>query len=141
MKNNNIIINAKEIVKNGNEIENDETFYYLAGQVTYYIVNNTKADKPTQDLLDPVIKANNIEALKSGIQSLYKKYNHELRLREGENSNKKFNTTLSKIMLYEPSLPIKDNQKFVLAGALGNNLFLEKNEDKKEIKENEEEVN
>lgn len=123
MKINNLQEQCKEIINDGKNIQTEEQYYYLAGQVAYYLLSRSKADKLTQDVTEPFIKANNIKKLKKEIEFLYDKYKYDIYL-----NYPKFNNIMSQILLLEPEEKVKDNKEIILAGLLANNLFYNKQE-------------
>lgn len=82
MKLNNIQEKCKNIVLEGNNIETDEEYYFLMGQVAYYLLSRSKASKLTQDVTEPFIKAANITVLKKELRDLYEKYNYDIYLKD-----------------------------------------------------------
>lgn len=123
MKINNLQSQCEEIIEQKGKIETDEQYYFLAGQVAYYLLNQSKAEKLTQDVTEPFIKANTVKKLKEEIDFLYRKYNYNIYL-----NHPKFNNIYSQILLQEPEEKIKDNKEIILAGILSNNLFYSKQE-------------
>ena len=123
MKINNLQEQCEKIVNQSGKIENDEQYYYLAGQVAYYLLSRSKADKLTQDVTEPFTKANTVKKLKSEIEFLYEKYKYDIYL-----NYPKFNNIMSQILLQEPEEKIKNNKELLLAGLLANNLFYSKQE-------------
>lgn len=123
MKINNLQEQCQKIVKEEGKIETDEQYYFLAGQVAYYLLNQSKAEKLTQDVTEPFVKANTVKKLKSELEFLYQKYSYDVYLKFP-----KFNNILSQLLLQEPEGKIKDNKEMLLAGLLANNLFYEKQE-------------
>ena len=118
MRINNLQEQCEKIVNEGQKIETDEQYYYLAGQVAYYLLSRSKADKLTQDVTEPFIKANTTKKLKNEIEFLYEKYKYDIYL-----NYPKFNNIMSQILLQEPEDKIKNNKELILAGLLANNLF------------------
>lgn len=123
MKINNIQEQCERIVGEKGKIETDDQYFYLAGQVIYYILSKSKAEKITQDITEPFIRANTLKKLKEEIKFLYEKYKHDIYLKYGY-----FNNIMSEILLKEPEEKIKDKKEILLAGLLANNLFYSKQE-------------
>lgn len=123
MKINNLQEQCEKIVNEERKIETDEQYYYLAGQVTYYLLSRSKADKLTQDVTEPITRANTVKKLKNEIEFLYEKYKYDIYL-----NYPKFNNILSQILLQEPEDKIKNNKELILAGLLASNLFYSKQE-------------
>lgn len=118
MKLNNIQEKCKTIVLEGNNIETDEEYYFLMGQVAYYLLSRSKASKLTQDVTEPFIKAANITVLKKELRDLYEKYNYDIYLKD-----KRFNNVFSQILVQDPESEVRKNKNIILAGMLSNNLF------------------
>lgn len=118
MKLNNIQEKCKNIVLEGNNIETDEEYYFLMGQVAYYLLSRSKASKLTQDVTEPFIKAANITVLKKELRDLYEKYNYDIYLKD-----KRFNNVFSQILVQDPESEVRKNKNIILAGMLSNNLF------------------
>lgn len=121
MKISNISEQCLNIFLNNGKIETDEQYYYLAGQVAFYLLNKSKASKLTQDVTEPFIKSANIKKLKTELKYLYEKYNYDIFL-----NNIKFNNILSQLLLNEPEKSVKDLKDIILAGMLGENIFYNK---------------
>lgn len=118
MKLNNIQEKCKNIVLEGNNIETDEEYYFLMGQVAYYLLSRSKASKLTQDVTEPFIKAANITVLKKELRDLYEKYNYDIYLKD-----KRFNNVFSQILVQDPESEVRKNKNIILAGMLSSNLF------------------
>ena len=123
MKINNLQEECEKIVNEEGKIKTDEQYYYLAGQVAYYLLSRSKADKLMQDVTEPFIKANSALKLKNEIKFLYEKYKYDIYL-----NYPRFNNIMSQILLNEPEDKIKNNKELILAGLLANNLFYSKQE-------------
>ena len=123
MKINNLQEECEKIVNEGRKIETDEQYYYLTGQVAYYLLSRSKADKLTQDVTEPFVKVNTTKKLKSEIKFLYEKYKYDIYL-----NYPKFNNIMSQLLLLEPDDKIKNNKELILVGLLANNLFYSKQE-------------
>lgn len=118
MKFNNIQEKCKTIVLEEKNIETDEEYYFLTGQVAYYLFLQSDASKLTQDVTEPFIEAANITILKKELRDLYEKYNYNIYLKD-----KKFNNVFSQILIQEPENEVRKNKNVILAGMLSNNLF------------------
>lgn len=123
MKINHIQEDCLEIYMKNGKIENDEQYYYFAGQVAFYLLNKSKASKLTQDVTGPFIKATSLKKLKDELKYLYEKYNYDIYL-----NSPKFNNILSQLLLQEPESSVKENKDVILAGMLASNIFDTKKE-------------
>lgn len=124
MKINNLQKECEEIVNKTRKLETDKQYYFLAGQVVYYLLTQSRTEKLTQDVTEPFLKANTVNKLKEEIKFLYEKYNYNIYL-----NYPAFNNILSEIFLQEPETKVKDNKQILLAGLLADNLFYGKKED------------
>lgn len=123
MKINQIGEECAKIMQQEEKITTDEQYYYLMGQVAFYLLNRSKASKLTQDVTVPFIKASNIKRLKEEVKYLYEKYNYDIYLNDC-----KFNNVMSQLLLQEPESTVKQNKDIILAGMLANNIFYRKKE-------------
>ena len=125
MKINNIYEQCERIVKEEGKIETDEQYYFLLGQVAYYLLTRSKASKLTQDITEPLLRANTIERIKNELKLLRERYGYDVFL-----IFPKFNNIFSQLMSQEPEGKVKENANMLLAGLLANNLFYNGKEEK-----------
>ena len=118
MKINNLQEQCEKIVNTVGKIETDEQYYYLAGQVAYYLLTRSKADKLMQDVTEPFTRANTPQKLKKELEFLYEKYKYDIYLKYP-----KFNNIMSQLLLQEPEDTVKNNKELLLAGLLAQNVF------------------
>ncbi|MEG0409144.1 MAG: hypothetical protein RR623_09745 [Bacilli bacterium] len=128
MKMNTIAQTVQKIVIDKASIKTDEEYYYLVGQVAYYLFSKSEASKISQDIAEPIIKSNNIKKLKRELEFLYDRYKHAIDLK-----NDRFNHVFSELMLKEPEMGVKDNKFMILAGLLSPNLFYQKKENDNDV--------
>lgn len=112
---------ARYILYTEKHISNEEEFCFLIGQISYYLISHSKAEKLTQDVFEPIINARNINAVKKELNYLYRKYKYEIGL-----NNKRFNRALAEVLAYESEERLKNNETTLLIGFLADNLFYEK---------------
>lgn len=124
MKINSLPEQCEKIVNEKGKITTDEQYYFLAGQVAYYLLSRSKADKLMQDVTEPFIKANTVEKLKKELGFLHEKYKYDVYLKYP-----KFNNIFSQLMLQNPEEKIKYNKDVLLAGLLAENLFYSSKEE------------
>lgn len=134
MKISNLQEQCEKIVREEGKIETDEQYYFLAGQAAYYLLSRSKADKLTQDVTEPFVKASTVKKLQDELEFLHEKYSYDVFLKYP-----KFNNIFSQLMLQEPEGKIRDNKKIILAGLLAKNLFYNGKEEKIENGGNEDE--
>lgn len=106
--------------------ENDDEFYFVAGQLAYYLFSQSESDKKTFGLFEPILNAKNPIQLKRRLSEVFAVYKHAISI-----DNISFKNAMAMVMGYETVSNIKDsNQDMLLAGILANNIFYEKKEDK-----------
>lgn len=94
-------------------------FFYLAGQVSYYLMNCSNSKEKKFHLVESVLKARTVKQLKREITLLFEKYKHEVSIH-----HKSFKEAMSLIMLFQGETKIKNDEKeFLLAGLMSNNVF------------------
>lgn len=124
MKINNIYEQCERIVKEKGKIETDEQYYFLVGQVAYYLLTRSKASRLTQDITEPILRANTIDRIKDELKFLREKYGYDLFL-----VFPKFNNIFSQLMSQNPEGQVKENTNMLLAGLLAENLFYNSKEE------------
>ena len=113
--------NMRIVLNKDAHIETEEDFCFLLGQVSYYLISHSKAEKLTQDVFEPILNAGNINAVRKELKFLHEKYRHEIGV-----NNTRFNKAFAELLAYEPKEKLKSNNTIVLIGFLTNNLFYEK---------------
>lgn len=104
--------------------ESDEEFYFTAGQLSYYLLSQSEADKKNFGIFEPILNAKDSSQLKKRLQEIFAVYKHAVLI-----SNMKFKNAMSMVMGYETEAKIKDEMKdMLLAGLLANNIFYAKKE-------------
>lgn len=131
MRINDVKERAMKVFIDDKKLEEDDEYYFLVGQLAYFLLSKSKASKLTQDITDPFIKANNIDILNKELKFLYDKYNYDLSFRD-----KRFNNIYSQILLCKPETSVKENKDIILAGMLSENMFYIKTKGGNENEEN-----
>ena len=114
----NIFNESREIIINKGEINSDDMYYFMVGQVTYYLLSNSESNKKTQDMFEPIIRSNNIVKLKLELRYMQEKYSHKLYL-----NSDRFNNIMSQLMTNIPENSVKEGKNMILAGMLASNAF------------------
>lgn len=100
-------------------ITDDQEYYFAVGQVTAYLLSQSKSNTKTDALLNPIINCANGRKLNQSLINLYKRYNHAIQ------GSKKFSNLLAMVQSYEPDSP-KVDTNIIIAGYLHSNLIYEK---------------
>lgn len=126
-----------ELLAKMKKVANDKTehfssvdeFLFGAGQLIYYLLNQSKASERTHALLEPFIQKVKSEQLQNSITNAINKYKHELKFGQG-----RFERLSAEVLGFETSENLKKHHRFLLAGYFAEPVIYEKNE--KEIIEN-----
>lgn len=114
-------INSKDIVS----CNSDEQFYFLAGQLSYYLLSQSETANKTFGLFEPILQAKTGDQLKRKLDHLFSAYHHAISMH-----NLKFKNAFSMVMGYQVKGKIEGLQKdMLLAGLMAKNLFFEKREE------------
>lgn len=104
--------------------DNDHEFFFLAGQVGYYLLSQSKAAKEnrTYGIAEPILRAKNPQVLKNKLADLFDTYKHAIKYEYAA-----FNNALAMVLGYETNAKLTGiNKNMLLAGMLANNLFYQK---------------
>lgn len=105
------------------KISTNEEFFFLAGQVSRYIMNQQQGANKTHSLTKQFLNVDTGKNLQNKILNAFKLYSHAI----GFNFVK-FNTALCNLTSFETNAKVKAYENYFLAGYLGKNMFYEKNE-------------
>ncbi|URJ40792.1 hypothetical protein [Paenibacillus polymyxa] len=112
----------------------DDEFYYLAGQLAFYLKSQSEAQQKKGDLLGPFFMAKRSGQLKKRIEEAYHLHRHKMRLH-----HTKLNWALGQVYGYQPDKEFQheDAREMFLAGLFSDNWFWKKGESEKPNSEGE----
>lgn len=131
-----VIYNVKNSLRNKiyekdtSFIENDREYFFAVGQLVSFFISRSKGKKKPLSLANPFINAKNDKVIKEKLKALYKKYNYDI-----ESYNLKFKALYAMAISYE--LENKIDEDMIIAGYLHSNLLYEKEDNNKEVGDNE----
>lgn len=120
----------KKVANNSDSEEHFETteeFAFGAGQIIYFLLNQSKASERTHALLEPFIQKVNIKQLQNSIVQTINAYKHEISF-----GKSRFERLATEVLGFESDDNIKDYQRLLLAGYFSEPVIYEKNYEKKE---------
>lgn len=124
----------KKVANNDTEhFQTTEEFAFGAGQVIYYLLNQSKASERTHALLEPFIQKVKAEQLQNSIAQTVNTYKHKINFGHG-----RFERLSAEVLGFETNENLKNFQRLLLAGYFATPIIYEKNENK-DTKENENE--
>ena len=103
--------------------ETTEEFAFGAGQVIYFLLNQSKASERTHALLEPFIQKVNAEQLQSSIAQTVNTYKHEISFGHG-----RFEHLSAEVLAFETFENLKNYQRLLLAGYFASPVIYEKKE-------------
>lgn len=122
-----------ELLEKMKKVANDENahfdttqeFAFGAGQVIYFLLNQSKASERTHALLEPFIQKVRADQLQNSVAQAINMYKHEISFGHG-----RFERLSAEVLAYEINDNLKDNQRFLLAGYFATPVIYEKKENK-----------
>jgi len=124
-----------ELLEKMKKVANDENthfatteeFAFGAGQIIYFLLNQSRASERTHALLEPFIQKVKAEQLQNSITQAINMYKHEISFGHG-----RFERLSAEVLAYETNDNLKDFQRLLLAGYFASPIIYEKknNEDK-----------
>ncbi|WP_062197368.1 hypothetical protein [Massilibacterium senegalense] len=106
--------------------ENDAEFFFLAGQLGYYLLSQSAAEKENKNygLAEPILKARNVQILQNKLNDLFDTYKHAILTKYVA-----FNNAMAMVQGYETNAKIVgSNRSMLIAGLCANNLLYQKSE-------------
>lgn len=106
--------------------ENDAEFFFLAGQLGYYLLSQSAAEKENKNygLAEPILKARNVQILQNKLNDLFDTYKHAILTKYVA-----FNNAMTMVQGYETNAKIVgNNRSMLIAGLCANNLLYQKSE-------------
>ncbi len=107
------------------KIKTDEEFFFISGQMAYYLLYQSEKDKNNKkfDMAEPFFRSSNAEILKKQLINVFKLYSHKVFL-----NSRRAKNAMSMVMDYKTDSKFTDYEDVFLAGLMANNLLLEKKE-------------
>lgn len=115
--------------------ESDDEFYFTAGQLAYFILDKSEADKKSFDMAEPFLRARSDVEIKKQLKYALDRYTHAIDMH-----NIKFKNALSMVLGYKAEGNYKDYEDIFIAGLLAKNIFYEKREKKSDNKKEGEKI-
>jgi CRISPR-associated protein Csh1 len=115
--------------------ENDEEFYFTAGQLAYFILSKSEAKKKNFDMAEPFLRAKGSSEIKKQLNYMFDRYKHAIRLYDTS-----FKNAMSMIRAYDTEGSYKEYEDTFIAGLMARNMFYKSSEnetEKEEVKKNE----
>jgi CRISPR-associated protein Csh1 len=112
------------------DCDTDDEFYFISGQLAYYILSQSEKSNKNHDLAEPFLRARDGEKIKNELKYFYDRYKYAIPL-----NHRKFNNAFSMVLAYQCKSEEKSEEMF-LVGFLSKNVFYEKKEQEDSVNEN-----
>lgn len=120
-----LIEKMKLVANNGEEtLDTVEEFAFAAGQVIYFLLNQSKASERTHALLEPFLQKVQTVQLQNSIAQAINTYKHEISFGKG-----RFERLSAQVLAFETKENLKDYQRLLLAGYFAPAAIYEKKEE------------
>ena len=110
------------------ECNNDDTYYFIAGQVTNFLLSQSKAQRITYRLGFDLLNARTVSKFKSMLTVIFLKYGYDLAI----NSKTRFNKMFYALNSYTPDENVEIHADVFLAGLSSQCIIYNKQENQKE---------
>ncbi len=108
-------VDSKEMVY----CNSDEEFYFMAGQLAYYLISQSEASNKNFGMFEPFLSVKNPNQLKRRLEETFETYSHKIPI-----GYIKFKNAMVMVMGYEIQNKITDKMKdLLIAGILSNNIL------------------
>jgi CRISPR-associated protein Csh1 len=115
---------ARQVVNNdGIHFQTTEEFAFGAGQMIYYLLNQSRASERTHALLEPFLQKVKIDQLQNAISQAVNAYKHEISFGKG-----RFERLSAEVLGYYTEENLKKYQKYLLSGYFAPAVIYEKKE-------------
>ncbi len=119
---------TRKIANDDNEhLETIEEAMFAAGQIIFYLLNQSKSSEKTHALLEPFLQKSSLQKLQDSISNTFNMYKHEINFGHG-----RFERLMKEVLGFEYNGNIKDFQRILLAGYFSEPVIYEKKEKKEE---------
>lgn len=105
------------------EINDDQEFYFISGQLAYYLLSQSEAKDKNFGMFEGVLRVKKPAFLKRQLEELFKTYSHAISM-----SHTMFKNALGAVQVYQPENKVIENEArdYLMAGILANNIFYQK---------------
>jgi len=102
-------------------VENDNEFAYAAGQVIYYLLNQSEAGNKSHALLEPFLQKTDATQLRAAIARTFAQYKHAITFYKG-----RFEKLMAEVLSYDLDGDLKSLLPIILAGYFADCIIYQK---------------
>ena len=103
-------------------VENDNEFAYAAGQVIYYLLNQSEAGNKSHALLEPFLQKTDANQLRTAIARTFAQYKHAITFYKG-----RFEKLMAEVLSYDLDGDMKSLLPMILSGYFADCVIYQKN--------------
>jgi CRISPR-associated protein Csh1 len=111
------------ITEQNDHIETDDEFAFAAGQIIYFLLDQSESGNKTHALLEPFLQKNDCDQFKLAISRVLDRYKHKISFYA-----KRFNKLAAEVLGYSTDVNIKKLMPLILAGYFSDNVIYRKKE-------------
>lgn len=106
----------QELIENKREVQTDEEFAFVAGQVIYYLLSKSETTDKSYARLEPFLQKSDCGEFKKAIVRIFDMYKHK-------NFSQKFSKGMAQVMAFNTNCNLKEHTPGILAGFFSDNLL------------------
>ena len=115
---------CRKVAHQGENLSEDPAeFAFAAGQLIYFLLNQSEAGNKSHALLEPFLQKSKAELLQDSISNTINTYKHAIDFGKG-----RFERLSKEVLAYETNVNIKKLQRYLLAGYFADSVIYEKSE-------------
>ena len=107
--------------KKEEHIDSDDEFAFAAGQVIYYLLDQSEAGNKSHALLEPFLQKTDITQFKLAISRVFDRYKHAITFYKG-----KFEKLMAEVLSYDTESNLKSLMPMTLAGYFSDNVIYQR---------------
>lgn len=113
---------CRKIANDGEHLSDDPAeFVFAAGQLIYFLLNQSEASNKTHALLEPFLQKSKADLLQDSISNTINTYKHAINFGKG-----RFEKLAKEVLAYGTDVNLKNFQRFLLAGYFADSVIYEK---------------
>lgn len=115
---------CRKIANEGEQLsDKPEEFAFAAGQIIYFLLDQSEASKKTHALLEPFLQKSKASLLQDAISNTINTYKHAIGF-----GKSRFEKLAKEVLAYETNVNMKTLQRYLLAGYFADSVIYEKKE-------------
>ena len=109
-------IMMQELIEGKRDVQTDEEFAFVAGQVIYYLLSKSETTDNSYARLEPFLQKSDCGEFKKAVVRIFDMYKHN-------NFSQKFSKGMAQVMAFSTNCNLKEHTPGILAGFFSDNLL------------------